>query len=135
MKKLEQLVAANNATTRPADEASIKALQNKLGFDLSDEYISYLKTFGTIDHDGDETYGLGVPEDYYLNVMNIYNGLKTEHQYPNKAVPLLEIGDGHYYLYDNSTHKVLVWAKPNGGVVRVCDEGLEAFLSQKLFGQ
>lgn len=135
MKKLAQLVAQHHATIRPADEASIEALEKNLGFALSNEYITYLKTFGSIDHDGDETYGLGVPEDYYLNVLNIYQELEPELNYPKQALPLLEIGDGHYYLYDNQSHKVLVWAKPNGGVVRVCDESLEDFLSKKLFGQ
>jgi hypothetical protein len=36
-------------------------------------------------------------------------------------------------LYDNQSHKVLVWATPNGGVVRVVEEGLEAFLIKHVF--
>jgi hypothetical protein len=49
-------------------------------------------------------------------------------------VPLYDIGDGHYYLYDNNSGRVVQWAMPNGGIARVVDQALEPFLIGVLFG-
>lgn len=134
MKELIQLVDQNKAKTRPADAESILKLEKNLGFPLSIEYKKFLSLFGVIIFKSNETYGLGVPEDYYLNVLNSYSDLSRDTSYPHFAVPLLEVGDGQYYLYDCNTQKVLLWATPNGGVVRVLDVGLELFLIKKIFG-
>ena len=133
MKKLEQLVDLHQANTRPVDNASIQNLEQKLGFALSDEYKRYLSTFGVIVFDAYDTYGLGVPDDYYLNVIAAFSDLGRDPTYPKNTVPLLEIGDGQYYLYDNQARKVLVWATPNGGIVRVLEDGLEDFLIKHVF--
>jgi len=133
MKKLEQLVDLHQANTRPVDNASIQNLEQKLGFALSDEYKRYLSTFGVIVFDAYETYGLGVPDDYYLNVIAAFSDLGRDPTYPKNTVPLLEIGDGQYCLYDNQARKVLVWATPNGGIVRVLEDGLEDFLIKHVF--
>ncbi|ANB75681.1 hypothetical protein AYM40_25435 [Paraburkholderia phytofirmans OLGA172] len=135
MQIVKQLVERHQANTRPADQASIQALEQKLPFPLSSEYQSFLSDFGVIVFGAYETYGLGVPEDHYLNVLNAYADLSRDSSYPANAVPLLEVGDGQYYLYDNKAQRIVLWAMPNGGIVRVLDEGLEAFLSQKIFGE
>lgn len=135
MQIVKQLVERHQANTRPADPASIQALEQKLPFPLSSEYKSFLSDFGVIVFGAYETYGLGVPEDHYLNVLNAYADLSRDSSYPACAVPLLEVGDGQYYLYDNKAQRIVLWATPNGGIVRVLDEGLEAFLSQKIFGE
>lgn len=133
MKTLEQRVQEQQVITRPADPASIDALQVNLGFTLSAEYREYLSRFGVIAHDAYETYGLGVPDDYYLNVLHAYKDLAADASYPANAVPLLELGDGQYYLYNNYTQQIVLWATPNGGVVQVLDESLETFLSDHIF--
>lgn len=133
MNKLAQLVTQHQAKTRPVNAENIQTLEQKLGFQLSVDYKNFLSSFGIIVFDSNETYGLGVPEDYYLNVFNIYSDLHQDKSFPAFAVPLLEIGDGQYYLYDNESHKILVWATPNGGIVRVIDEALETFLIKQLF--
>jgi hypothetical protein len=133
MKKLEQLVDLHQANTRPVDTASIQNLERKLGFGLSDEYKLYLSIFGVIVFDAYETYGLGVPEDYYLNVGSAFDDLSRDPTYPKNTVPVLEIGDGQYYLYDNKSRQVLLWSSPNGGVIRVLDEDLESFLIKHIF--
>ncbi|MFM0362172.1 SMI1/KNR4 family protein [Paraburkholderia sediminicola] len=135
MQNVKQLVERHQANTRPADPASIQALQLKLPFPLSSEYKSFLSDFGVIVFGAYETYGLGVPADHYLNVLNAYTDLSRDASYPANALPLLEVGDGQYYLYDNEAQRIVLWATPNGGVVRVLDEGLDAFLSQKIFGE
>ncbi|EKT4452722.1 SMI1/KNR4 family protein [Pseudomonas juntendi] len=135
MKTLENLVNKHQANTRPADPDSIIALQQDLGFMLSPEYKSFLSTFGVIVFDAYETYGLGIPKEYYLHVFTSYKDLSKDPNYPTQAVPLLDIGDGQYYLYDNQSKKVLVWATPNGGVVRVLDDSLESFLIHHVFAE
>ena len=86
-----------------------------------------------IAHDAYETYGLGVPDDYFLHVLNAYKDLAADASYPATAVPLLELGDGPYYLYDNRGQRVVLWATPNGGVIRTLDDSLEAFLAKHVF--
>jgi hypothetical protein len=132
MKTLEHLVLEHQAITRPADPASIDALQANLGFPLSRDYREYLTRFGVIAHGAYETYGLGVPDDYFLHVLNAYKDLSSDASYPATAVPLLELGDGQYYLYDNSSQHVVLWATPNGGVIRTLDD-LETFLLKHIF--
>jgi hypothetical protein len=135
MHNIKQLVERHQANTRPADAASIQALEQKLPFLLSSEYKSFLLHFGVIVFGAYETYGLGVPEDHYLNVRNAYADLSRDSSYPANSVPLMEVGDGQYYLYDNKAQQIVLWATPNGGVVRVLDEGLEEFLVMKIFSE
>ena len=135
MKKLKDLVDRYQANTRPADSASITALQEQLGLALSAEYTSFLSTFGVIVFEAYETYGLGVPNDYYLHVLNSFTDLSRDPSYPKNAVPLIETGDGQYYLYDNKAQKVLLWSTPNGGVIRVLDVDLDQFLISHIFAE
>lgn len=133
MKTLEHLVLEQQAVTRPADPTTIDALQENLGFPLSSDYRDYLSRFGVIAHNAYETYGLGVPDDYFLNVLNAYRDLSSDAGYPPETVPLLELGDGQYYLYDNRNQRVVLWATPNGGLIRNIDQTLEAFLIKHIF--
>ncbi|MFK0269123.1 SMI1 / KNR4 family protein [compost metagenome] len=133
MKTLEKLVEEQQAATRPATRANIDTLESNLGFALGNEYREYLERFGVIAHDAYETYGLGVPDDYFLHVLNAYKDLASDASYPATAVPLLELGDGQYYLYDTRDQRVVLWATPNGGVVRTLDGNLEGFLIKHIF--
>jgi len=135
MNTLQQLVQRHQANVRPADADSIRALEQKLSFPLSGEYQSYLSQFGVVAFGAYETYGLGVPDKSYLNVSNAYADLSRDPSYPANTVPLMDVGDGRYYLYDNKSQKIVLWATPNGGVVETLDEGLEAFLAAKIFSE
>lgn len=134
MEKLKALVQQHRARTKPATADSIEKLQQALQLELAPDYAAYLSSFGVIVHGTTETYGLGVPDDYFLNVGASYADLSRDPAYPRHAVPLLDVGDGRYYLYDNGTREILLWATPNGGIVKVLDEGLETFLIRQLFG-
>lgn len=129
---LAALLQASHADTRPASDADIDQLQTALGFDLTPTYRGYLQRFGVIVAGSAEVYGLGVPEDYYLNVRKAYADLARDAAYPLAAVPLLDDGDGRFYLYDNASDSVLLWATPNGGIVRRLEERLPTFLSGHL---
>lgn len=133
MEQLKAVAERERAKTRPADVDSIRALEARLGFGLSPEYRDFLSSFGVIVSGSAEVYGLGVPDDYYLNVGNAYADLSRDPNYPPNAVPLLDLGDGRYYLYDNKAHKPMLWATPNGGIVEVLDTTLEPFLLKQVF--
>lgn len=133
MKTLDIKIKEKQAITRPAPQAAIEALQASLGFSLSAEYQEFLSGFGVIVHGASETYGLGVPDDYYLHVLNGYKDLAEDPSYPHNAVPLLALGDGRFYLYDNQSQEILLWATPNGGIVRKLPGSLESFLIKQIF--
>lgn len=133
MKNLKELVIKNEALILPAKQENIDALQQELGFLLSDDYCEYLSEFGVISHGAFETYGLGVKDSSHLHALNIYKDLSADKSYPSNTVPILEVGDGQYYLYDNITEKVLLWATPNGGVVSTIEQSLESFITTKIF--
>lgn len=100
MKKLEQLVARTHARTRPSDTADIERLEQRLGFSLSNEYRDYLSSFGVIVHGSSEVYGLGIPDGYYLNVLDAHADLSRDPTYLADAVPLMDLGDGRSSLGD-----------------------------------
>lgn len=133
MEQLKALAERRGAKTRPADIDSIRMLEARLGFGLSPEYSAFLSSFGVIVSGGAEVYGLGVPDNYYLNVGNAYADLSRDPSYPPNAVPVLDAGDGRYYLYDNKAQKLMLWATPNGGIVEVLDTTLESFLLKQVF--
>ena len=133
MEQLKALVERRGAKIRPANIDSIRELQTRLGFVLAPEYAAFLSLFGVIVSGAAEVYGLGVPDNYYLNVGNAFEDLSSAPGYPRNAVPLLDVGDGRYYLYDNSTRKVVLWATPNGGIMEVLDTTLESFLVKQVF--
>lgn len=133
MEQLKAVAVRERARTRPANIDSIRALEARLGFGLSTEYRAFLASFGVIVSGGAEVYGLGVPDDYYLNVGNAYADLSRDPSYPPNAIPVLDAGDGRYYLYDNKSQKLMLWATPNGGIVEVLDKTLESFLLKQVF--
>lgn len=135
MKKLKSLIEQYKAKIIPASADCICELENALPFRLSSEYKQFLSEFGVVSYGDCEVFGLGVPRDYYLNVGSCYSDLSRDRAFPPGCVPLLDEGDGRYYLYENVNQKVLLWATPNGGVVRVLDEGLEDFLVKRVFAQ
>ncbi len=134
MNQLNNLTKRFGAKTRPATTDAIRTLEEKLGFALAPDYIDFLSCFGVIVHGSTETYGLGVPETYYLHVLKSYEDLSRDPKYPPQNVPLIDIGDGHYYLYDNAKQHAVLWATPNGGVVKTIDGDLESVLCYAVFG-
>jgi len=134
MNELEIMVKSHKVVTRPADAESVGALQNALGFPLSNEYKEFLSRFGIIVYGAYETYGLGVPNDYYLNVLNAYKDLSCDPTYPANTVPLLDEGDGKYYLYNNKENNIILWGTPNLGIINKIKFNLYDFLIKKMFG-
>ena len=130
--QLEAALNASQATTRPAPTEVIDRAEQQLGLDFGTTYREYLRRFGVIVYGSTEVYGLGVPDDYYLSILAAYDELAQDASYPLGALPLVDEGDGHYYLYDTTAKDIVLWAMPKGGIVRRISEGLDAFLLKRL---
>ena len=132
MKKLAQQVAAQGADIRPAKEDEITTAEQALQMQFSPEYKAYLSEFGLIALGATEINGLGVPVTSHLNILSAIQPLRDGKDYPEHAVPLCDIGDGYYYLYDNQQRKILTWSMISG-VVETSNESLEGFLLRTVF--
>lgn len=130
--ELEATLNAGRATTRPVSAEVINQAEQQLGLNFGASYREYLRRFGVIVYGSTEVYGLGVPDDYYLNILATYDDLAQDATYPLGALPLVDEGDGHYYLYDTTAKDIVLWAMPNGGIVRRVSEGLGAFLLKRI---
>lgn len=136
MKKLVEKLEKTAALTKPTTEAEIAQAEQDLHISFSTEYKNYLKSFGVISFESTETYGLGIKTTSYLSLYKALPEMRKENGFPLSAVPLSEIGDGHFYLYDNDTKSVLVWASPNGGIMEERKTAnLEDFLISLFFDE
>ncbi|MBN6071294.1 SMI1/KNR4 family protein [Aggregatibacter actinomycetemcomitans] len=133
MKKLIEKLKTTGALIRPVDESTIEQAERDLNIHFSDEYKDYLGSFGVISLESTEIYGLGVKPTSYLSLYKALPEMREENNFPVSAVPLADIGDGHIYLYDNASKEILVWASPNGGIVKKLTVNLEDFLISLLF--
>jgi hypothetical protein len=132
MNKLIALIEENQADTLPANVAQIELAESQLGITFTSEYRTYLLDFGVISFESHETYGLGVKESSHLNIIRAVNDFRNFKGFPSSLVPLAEIGDGHYYMYNNASHKVLSIAIPDMGT-REISNNLEEFLCKLIF--
>lgn len=132
MQKLKILVEAHQADTIPATLVQIGEAQVELGMTFSAEYRIYLEQFGVISYGSTEIYGLGVKQTSHLNVVNVVNRFSQICGFPKHLLPLAEIGDGHYYVYDNINQNVLSIVIPDLGTKTVAND-LEQFLIDLIF--
>lgn len=133
MDKLIEKLTSAGALRRPVTEETINQAEKDLNISFSNEYKSYLSTCGVISLESTETYGLGVKNTSYLSLYKILPEMRDEANFPASSVPLSDIGDGHFYLYDNNSKTILIWASPNGGVVKEIQSNLEDFLISLFF--
>lgn len=133
MKKLIEKLKQTNALTRPVDHETITQAEKDLCIGFSEEYSDYLSSFGVISFESTEIYGLGIKNTSYLSLYKVLPEMRESPQFPKSAVPLSEIGDGHFYLSDNDSKTILIWASPNGGIVKEIQSNLEDFLISLFF--
>ncbi|WP_119395065.1 SMI1/KNR4 family protein [Salinibius halmophilus] len=127
MDKLAKLLEMNGADTLPATAEQVEAAEQKLGLCFAPCYKEYLRRFGVISVGANETYGLGVKESSFLNIVNALSEFKKKAGFPANLIPLSSIGDGHYYMFDNDAQKVVVLTLPDLGT-RDFANNLELFL-------
>lgn len=132
MNKLLKLIADNQVETMPATQEQVAQAELDLGLSFTKEYRSYLLDIGVISFGSFEIYGLGVPSTSFLNIVNAVKELRGLNEFPLTLVPISDIGDGHYYMYDNSTQGIVIVSLPGLGMKTICS-GLESFLINLLF--
>ncbi len=132
MNKLLKLIADTQADTLPATEEQITQAELDLGLTFTKEYRSYLLNIGVMSFGPVETYGLGVPETSFLNIKTALGELRAINNFPLSMIPIADIGDGHYYMYDNSTQNIVIISLPGVGIKIICSD-LETFLIDLIF--
>lgn len=132
MNKLLKLITDNQADTLPATQEQIAQAELDLGLTFTKEYRSYLLNIGVISFGPVETYGLGVPDTSFLNIVNALEEFRALNNFPLSLVPISDIGDGHYYMYDNSTQNIVTVSLPDLGIKIICSD-LESFLIDLIF--
>ena len=130
MNTLKNFIESNAIDVISVSEDEILQAQQILKLQFDTDYLSYLQICGQLEFEYLEFYGLGVKPDSYLNLIQIYSLLKENVTYPQKALPLLDLGDGHYSIYDLETGHVLEWTKD--GVVSKLSQTLEQYLLDTL---
>ena len=132
MNKLAAKIDTNQADTLPATMSQIEQAEAQLDMVFSSEYKVYLQSFGVISYESQETFGLGVKDGSYLNIVTALKDFRDIPGFPKALIPLAEIGDGHYYMYDNNRGKVVSIALPDLGIKDINDD-LQGFLLDLMF--
>lgn len=132
MNKLLKVIGDNQADTRRATKEQIAQAELDLGLTFTQEYYSYLLNIGVISFGPVETYGLGVPDNSFLNIVNALCDLRAINNFPLSMIPIADIGDGHYYMYDNRTQNIVIVSLPDVGIKIICSD-LENFLIGLIF--
>lgn len=135
MDKLLKIIHENNASIHPASKKEIEELKKELGIKFSMDYEKYLLSCGSIAFNTLETYGFDIKTGTTEKLVDLYNELLEDSEYPNSAVPLLKFEEDHYYLYDNWSDMVLEWLGDDGGVASTVNENLEEFFVKYIFDQ
>lgn len=126
MNTLKQFVALHSVDTINVSDEQIQAAEQDLLFKFDSAYLDYLKICGQLEYEYLEFYGLGVSATSHVNVERAYTELSASKTYPNNSIPVLDLGDGHYALYNVATKEVVEWCFD--GIVGVLAKGLENYL-------
>lgn len=119
---------------KPATSQEIAKAEKELNMTFSSDYKQFLREVGAFTYGSLEVYGLGVSPTSHLNIINVVKDFRNEDGFPDTVIPLSEIGDGHYYCYDNEDGRIRIWASPKGGFYNVTNLGLEKFLYHLVVG-
>lgn len=132
MKQLIDFLQQSDALTCPADAVTIDHAQQQLNMTFADDYTALQQNIGVISYRSHEVFGLGVKESAWLNILRSTPELRAENAaFPASAVPLMDAGDGQFYLYDNDHGTILVWSSL-AGIIETQNVSLEAFLLTQL---
>ncbi|WP_447875549.1 SMI1/KNR4 family protein [Serratia fonticola] len=132
MKQLKTFIEQHDVITRPVDAATINAAEQTLHISFTPDYKAWLSNVGILSYEATEVFGLGVKETAWLSILRSTAELRQQHpNFPASAVPLMDAEDGHYYLYDNATGKIVHWS-PLSGVLETLSDSLESFVLKQI---
>ena len=132
MKQLKTFIEQHDVITCPVDAATINAAEKALHSTFTPDYKAWLENVGFLSYEATEVCGLGVKETAWLNILRSTAELRQQHpDFPACAVPLMDAEDGHYYLYDNTTGKIVRWS-PLSGVLETVSDSLKSFVLKQI---
>lgn len=132
MKQLKSFIEQHEAIYRPVDAATINAAEQALHITFTPDYRAWLENVGVLSYEATEVFGLGVKETAWLSILRSTVELRQQYPgFPASAVPLMDAEDGHYYIYDNATGKIVRWS-PLSGIVETLSVSLETFVLQHI---
>lgn len=111
-------------------DEDIAAAEKSVGFKFDPQYHAFLKKHGASSAGSVELYGTA-KDSGHLDAAKEYHKLKTREGYPEHAMPLESIGDGHSY-YIHHKGKVHLWSE--GGKLKEQKGSLDQWASHKLHG-
>ena len=90
-----------------------------------------IKSYGALSFKHIEFYGLGVKDTSHLNIVRRTIELREKMGFPDKAVVIEDIGDGHYAI-TNEKGEVYEWISVNRSspLVKI-EDNLESYLLQR----
>ncbi|ATZ66798.1 SMI1/KNR4 family protein [Acinetobacter haemolyticus] len=130
MNTLKEFVTSNAVDTVDVSYEQIRDAEKILSFNFDTAYLTYLEICGQLEYEYLEFYGLGVPLSSHINVVRAYQELSTKNTYPKSTIPILDLGDGHYALYNIEDKKVIEWCAD--GIVTVLADNLESYMLDTL---
>ena len=93
-------------------ESKINNLESLLQGDLSEEYKTYLREFGTVSVDGRDIFGLG--SDKYFNAFNKTEELQQQFSLNKTFVVIEDVGtEGMFIVLKTNSGLIYEWT-PNG---------------------
>lgn len=132
MNKLTEFTHNHDVLIRPATLTEVTEAEKALNITFSAEYKEWLLHFGVLSYLSHEIFGLGVKETSWLNILRSTPELRQENaNFPASAVPLMDAGDGQFYLYNNALEAIIIWSSLAGKVGEI-NGSLEAFILQQL---
>ena len=94
---------------KPLDEASIQLYENKLSFNLPEEYLKFLKFSNGIIISGDEMLGINNGQFDLIRAYDIEH-YEVRFPMPKYIIPFAPDGGGNYYCFDASNNnRIIFW--------------------------
>lgn len=128
MQKVKNIIEKNIASffiKKNIDKIDVESAEKNLMMKFDDYYIDYLLSFGCITYESMETYGLGIKENSYLNVVNATKELISQYSsFPKNSVVFEFIGENNFVIY-TMNNGVFQWS-PNK--TNLISKSLEEYL-------
>ena len=110
----------------------IAQAEKKLHLNLNNKLKYFIKKYGALSVGHIEIFGLGMPESSHLNIITRTIDLRRETNFPQDAVVIEDLGDGHYALCDVKG-KIYEWAFPNYyGKIKIISDNFENYVKKKI---
>lgn len=113
------------------DNKIIENAEKNLSMNLPEILKEIIKNYGALSFKHVEFYGLGVKDTSHLNIVKRTVELRGKKGFPEKAIVIEDIGDGHYAI-TNENGEVYEWISVNrmNPLVKIEDD-LESYLLRR----